>query len=301
MGYATYTLYNDFASEEEIGEIYYGSGSGSGDVEDWDCTTFDNDSDNWDTFTGPGLPCGCTADGEAFLGVPLGTYVQLSTTAVGSGGYYEHYQSYWDLGELTTGMYNWIEGFDSNHATTTGIHVDTTENGYATIVEESNPVLKIFKLGNVDEAHGGMSMENVIEIVRKIKFDAILLKPAYVGSYPNGDIVLYWEMVVPSALSELFDLLCEALGHPNDGGDGSDTSKNYCATPTVNDNAYYGCHPDAQGGGPFCLYTTILYAPIFADGGDEGYLEYANNICDSWRFDSYYDESAGSYVIDYSR
>ena len=71
MGYATYTLYNDFASEEEIGEIYYGSGSGSGDVEDWDCTTFDNDSDNWDTFTGPGLPCGCTADGEAFLGVPI--------------------------------------------------------------------------------------------------------------------------------------------------------------------------------------------------------------------------------------
>ena len=284
-----YTLTNDFVATDQVDDIPEASGSGSqDDAGDWDCTEFDqNDSDNWDPFSGIGLPCGCYADGEAFLGIPLGQYVQVSDTACVNGGYCENYQSAWDLSLLTKDLYKYVEGFGSNHGTTSGLHVEVADNGFATLVEEPNTHIKLFRLGNVNPIYGGISMDTVIDIVSRIKFSTIYLKPAFVGSTPAGNIALYFEMSSSSNLGDLFDSLCKAIGHPDDGGDSSDTYKNYCAIPKMSDSSKYGCYPSASGAGPYCLYADIIYEPRFFEDDDgtaaADYFAYANTVVDSWR------------------
>ena len=110
-------------------------------------------------------------------------------------------------------------------------------------------------------------------------------QPAFVGWTPAGNVALYFEMVADSAIGELFNQLCAALGHPGDGG-GSDG--NYCAIPRQSDTSSYGCYPEASEAGPFCLYADIIYEPRFFDDDDDGagaaaYFEMANTVVDSWR------------------
>lgn len=55
-----------------------------------------------------------------------------------------------------------LTGFDSNHATTVGLHYDAEENGFATIIEEDNAHIKLFPLGNLDPNYGGIDIADVI-------------------------------------------------------------------------------------------------------------------------------------------
>ena len=46
---------------------------------------------------------------------------------------------------LTADLHQWVQGFGSNHGTSSGLHVDVSENGFATLVEEPNSHIKLFR------------------------------------------------------------------------------------------------------------------------------------------------------------
>ncbi|GMH54642.1 hypothetical protein TrST_g12205 [Triparma strigata] len=309
LEYSEFTLNSAFTAWDQFdaGDMEYSGSQQEGG--DYDCWEYDAwDSDNWDWASGKKLPCNCKADGHAFIGVALAMDVQVSSTQIVNGGFYEDFQSSYPLHKLTQNMSTYILGFESNHATAAGLRVNAQENGFATIVEEDNTHIKLFDLGSLDEDKGGIAIQDVIDVVSKINFGEIKIKPAYVAIEPNnGDVVLYWEMDSNSAIGQAFDLLVEQFGNPmnycgavTDGSCGPNANKYYyCAGPLMGDSSLYGCHPGSAGGGSFCLQTTLMYAPIFQDDMAETYLTNANLMVDSWRFKSSANGD-GTYSIDYS-
>jgi len=133
--------------------------------------------------------------------------------------------------------------------------------------------------------------------VSKIKFSELVIKPAFVAiEANNGDVVLYWEMECNSAIGQLFNELAALLGNPifdcvgvTDGSCGpsfSNSPQYFCAGPLMSDTCDAGCAWNATGPGSFCLQTTLMYAPIFQDDMAATYLTWANELVDSWRFES---------------
>lgn len=104
-------MYNEFNSSDNYDASaieYSGSNQEGGDYDCYDYNFWD--SDYWDNMSGKTLPCNCTADGEAFLGIALAKHVQLGSTSAVNGGAYENFQNTFRLSQLTANMADYILG-----------------------------------------------------------------------------------------------------------------------------------------------------------------------------------------------
>ena len=133
---------------------------------------------------------------------------------------------------------------------------------------------------------GGMALENLIKVGKRIDFGTLYIKPAFVFIDDDGHIKLQFEMDPNSALAYLYDSLCKELGIAWNYDTPYNNQGVYtnCAMHAAGDRAKYGCGPDGSGVGGFCPQMTVAYSARFQ--GEEqaaAYLENCNNYVDYWR------------------
>ena len=133
---------------------------------------------------------------------------------------------------------------------------------------------------------GGIALENLIKLGKKIDFGTLYIKPAFIFQDDDGSIKLQFEADANSALGYLYSSLCQMLG----------ISWNYespyndlglytnCAMHAAGDRAKYGCGPENGNSGGFCPQMTLAYGVQFqSEEHAASYLARSNDYVDYWR------------------
>ena len=255
-------------------------------------------TDGWD------LPPNCQQEGETFFGIPLSRTSDsklLSTTS---------FQNQFDFEYLVDRNFTYMQKFGTNHGWLVG---ETLDNGAGSIVDKDTAHIPIFYTGSTnpemvsDEMisflfrfgqwltsllislvlhQGGLSLENLIKVGKKIDFGTLYIKPAFVFQDDDGSIKMQFEADPNSALGYLYSSLCQMIG----------ISWNYdtpyndlglytnCAMHAAGDRAKYGCGPENGNSGGFCPQMTLAYRVSFqSDEHAAAYLNRCNNYVDYWR------------------
>lgn len=279
--YATLYMSTDvsqyYSDTTEIGFDYSGSGDGGdGDWEHnpygWKATMAMHDmTDGWD------LPPNCNMEGETFFGIPLSRKSDSKLQSTGS------FQEQFDFEYLIDKNYSYVKSFGTNHGWLIGEEIG---NAIGSIVDKDTAHIPIFYTGTTNPDMGGMSLGDMIKVVKHIDFGTLYIKPAFVFVDDSGHLKLQFEADATSALAYLYDSLCKELGiawnyesPQNDLG-----LYTNCAMHAAGDRAKYGCGPDNSNTGGFCPQMTIAYSVrFFSEDHAAAYLDMANNYVDYWR------------------
>ena len=135
-------------------------------------------------------------------------------------------------------------------------------------------------------AQGGLSIESLIKIGKKLNFGTLYIKPAFVFQDDDSSIKLQFEADASSALGYLYSNLCQMIGIAwkydspyNDLG-----LYTNCAMHAAGDRAKYGCGPENGNSGGFCPQMTIAYRVNFQSTSHAAaYLSRCNDYIDYWR------------------
>lgn len=253
--------------------------SGSGDNGDWEHNPY-----AWkatmakhDMTDGWSLPPNCYMEGETFLGIPLSrksdSKMQSTTT----------FQGQFDFENLIDRNYTYVEGFETNHGWLLGEELD---NAVGSIVDKDTAHIPIFYTGTTNSDMGGISLSNLIRVIKKMDFGKLYIKPAFVFVDDDGHLKMQFEADSTSALGYLYDSLCKELGIAWNYNSPSNSYGLYtnCAMHSAGDRAQYGCGPENSNAGGFCPQMTMAYGPQFySDDHAAAYLTIANNYVDYWR------------------
>ena len=133
---------------------------------------------------------------------------------------------------------------------------------------------------------GGIALESLIKLAKKINFGTLYIKPAFVFQDDDGSIKLQFEADANSALGYLYNALCQMIGIAwnydspyNDLG-----LYTTCAMHAAGDRAQYGCGPDNGNSGGFCPQMTLAYRVQFqSEDHAAAYLQRSNDYVDYWR------------------
>mmetsp|Transcript_58169 Transcript_58169/g.123352 ORF Transcript_58169/g.123352 Transcript_58169/m.123352 type:complete len:833 (+) Transcript_58169:2-2500(+) len=257
------------------------SGSGSGDKEieyyehnpyGWKAKMAKHDmTDGWD------LPPDCQQEGETFFGIPLSQRSDSKLLSTLS------FQNQFDFEYLTDRNFTYMKEFGTNHGWLVG---ETLGNGAGSIVDKDTAHIPIFYTGTTNPDMGGMTLENLIKIAKKVDFGTLYIKPAFVFQDDDGSIKLQFEADANSALGYLYSNLCQMIG----------ISWNYdspyndlglytnCAMHAAGDRAKYGCGPENGNSGGFCPQMTLAYRVAFqSEEHAAKYLDHCNDYVDYWR------------------
>lgn len=257
----------------------------------------DNNGDSWeynpnewttnmalnDPTDGFDLPPNCYQDGETFLGIALSR--QSASTLQST----KSFQNQFNFDLLTDRNNTYIIGFDSNHGWLIG--GESGQSGAGSIVEIDTANIPIFYVGTTNPDMGGMSLSNMIKVLKKIKFGSLYIKPAFVFIDSNGHLKLQFEADESSALGYLYNNLCSSLGIKWNQRYPTNDYRLYtsCSMHAAGDRAVYGCSPASsntkkQFSGGFCPQMTLAYSPKFSsEQAKVAYLTMANNYVDYWR------------------
>lgn len=277
------TMYNNGFSESfyqkvtNIGFDYSGSGSGGVQYYEhnpyaWNARMAKHDmTDGWD------LPPNCNQEGEAFLGIPLSTNSDSKLTQTST------FQSQFDFEVLLDRNFTYMKSFGTNHGWLVG---EQLGNGAGSIVDKDTAHIPLFYIGTTNVDQGGMSLSDIIKIMKKINFGTLYIKPAFVFQDDDGSVKLQFEADSKSALAYLYDNLCKMIGiswnyesPQNDYG-----IYTQCAMHAAGDRATYGCGPDNAGSGGFCPQLTLAYRVNFqSEDHAAAYFARCNNYVDYWR------------------
>lgn len=236
-----------------------------------------------DPTDGFDLPPNCYEEGETFLGIALSRQSASNLQSTKS------FQNQFDFDLLTDRNYTYITGFDSNHGWLVG--GESGQSGAGSIVEIDTANIPIFYMGTTNPNMGGMSLSNMIKVLKQIKFGALYIKPAFVFIDSNGHLKLQFEADESSALGYLYNNLCSSLGIKWNQRYPKNDYRLYtsCSMHAAGDRAVYGCGPGSSNArktftGGFCPQMTLAYSPKFSSQqAEEAYLTMANNYVDYWR------------------
>lgn len=253
-----------------------GSGNNQGDWEHnpyaWKATSAMHDmTDGWS------LPPNCYQEGETFLGIPLSrsssSKLQSSST----------FQTQFDFDVLIDSNYTYVKSFGTNHGWLIG---ESVGNSLGSIVDKDTAHIPIFYTGTTNPNMGGISLSDLIKVVKNIKFGTLYIKPAFVFIDDNGHLKLQFEADASSSLGYLYDTLCKELGI---SWNYKSPKNNYglytnCAMHAAGDRASYGCGPDNSNSGGFCPQMTLAYSVRFrSQDYSAAYLNMVNTYVDYWR------------------
>lgn len=270
-----------YQSTTSIG-FNYNKGSGSKDNNNqeyyehnpygWNAKMAKHDmTDGWD------LPPNCNQEGETFFGIPLSQRSDSKLLSTNS------FQDQFDFEYLTDRNFTYMKKFGTNHGWLVG---ETLGNGAGSIVDKDTAHIPIFYTGTTNPAMGGMSLENLIKLGKKIDFGTLYIKPAFVFQDDDGSIKLQFEADANSALGYLYSHLCQMIGiswnYDSPYNDlGLYTS---CAMHAAGDRAKYGCGPENGNSGGFCPQMTLAYRVGFqSEEHAAAYLARCNDYVDYWR------------------
>lgn len=133
---------------------------------------------------------------------------------------------------------------------------------------------------------GGLSLSNLIKVVKKVNFGTLYIKPAFLFQDDDGNVKLQFEADADSALGYLYDNLCKMMGLTwnydspyNDYG-----LYTNCAMHAAGDRASYGCGPDNANKGGFCPQMTVAYRAEFqSEDHAAAFFARGNAYVDYWR------------------
>jgi len=276
------TLYSDndvtsYYSTTTSIDFDYASGSGNNDYYEhnpyiWNAKMAKHDmTDGWD------LPPNCHQEGETFLGIPLS---QSSSSKLQSTS---SFQDQFDFEMLVDRNFTYMQEFGTNHGWLNG---EMIGNGPGSIVDKDTTHIPIFYTGTTNSEMGGISLSNIINVVKAIDFGALYIKPAFLFQDDDGSIKLQFEADSSSALGYLYDNLCKTLGlswgydsPANDYG-----AYTNCAMHAAGDRATFGCGPDDAQSGGYCPQMTLAYDVDFqSEDAGAAFLARGNNYVDYWR------------------
>jgi len=252
---------------------------GSGDDSEWEhnpyawkATSAMHDmTDGWD------LPPNCNQEGETFLGIPLSSKSDSKMQKSDS------FQTQFDFTNFIDSNYTYVAEFGTNHGWLIGEEIG---NAIGSIVDKDTAHIPIFYSGTTNEDMGGITLSNLIKVVKNMKFGNLYIKPSHVFVDEYGHVKLQFEADSNSALGYLYDNLCKELGITWNYNSPSNNYGLYtnCAMHSAGDRASYGCGPDGSGVGGFCPQMTIAYSVKFkSDDYAATYLEKCNDYVDYWR------------------
>eukprot|EP00551_Chaetoceros_affinis_P014170 CAMPEP_0203687130 /NCGR_PEP_ID=MMETSP0091-20130426/120_1 /ASSEMBLY_ACC=CAM_ASM_001089 /TAXON_ID=426623 /ORGANISM="Chaetoceros affinis, Strain CCMP159" /LENGTH=967 /DNA_ID=CAMNT_0050556389 /DNA_START=253 /DNA_END=3157 /DNA_ORIENTATION=- len=280
--YSTLYMNNDvssfYASTTTIDFDY--SGSGSKDKNQyyehnpyrWNAGMAMHDmTDGWD------LPPNCQQEGETFLGIPLsrssGSKLLSSST----------FQNQFDFEYLVDRNYTYMQSFGTNHGWLIG---EILNNGPGSIVDKDTSHIPLFYTGTTNPNMGGISLSNLIKVVKEISFGTLYIKPAFLFQDEDGSVKLQFEADSSSALGYLYDNLCKMLGlswNYDSPYNKYDVYTN-CAMHAAGDRAKYGCGPGNANSGGFCPQMTVGYRVEFqSEDAAADFFARGNNYVDYWR------------------
>uniref|UniRef100_A0A7S3Q3H4 Uncharacterized protein n=1 Tax=Chaetoceros debilis TaxID=122233 RepID=A0A7S3Q3H4_9STRA len=260
-------------------DVDFNYGGGSGDQGEWEhnpyawkATSAMHDmTDGWD------LPPNCKQEGETFLGIPLSrqsdSKMQTSST----------FQTQFALENFIDRNYTYVNSFGTNHGWLIG---ESIGNAVGSIVDKDTAHIPLFYTGTTNSNMGGISLSNLIKVVKSIQFGNLYIKPAFVFIDDNGHLKLQFEADSNSAMGYLYDNLCKELGimwnyNSPENNYGLYTN---CAMHSAGDRAAYGCGPENSNSGGFCPQMTIAYSVKFNSADyAAAYLTMANDYVDYWR------------------
>jgi len=257
------------------------SGSGSGDNDQeyyehnpygWNAKMAKHDmTDGWD------LPPNCNQEGETFFGIPLSETSDSKLLSTNS------FQDQFDFEYLTDRNFTYMQQFGTNHGWLVG---ETLGNGAGSIVDKDTAHIPLFYTGTTNPDMGGMSLESLIKIGKKLDFGTLFIKPAFVFQDDDGSIKLQFEADANSALGYLYSSLCQMLGITWNYDSPFNNFGLYtnCAMHAAGDRAKYGCGPENGNSGGFCPQMTLAYRVSFqSEEHAAAYLEHCNDYVDYWR------------------
>jgi len=279
--YTYATLYkgsdvSDYYSSTTDIDFDYGGSGGGGDWEHnpyaWKATSAMHDmTDGWD------LPPNCYQEGETFLGIPLSRKSDSKMQSTSS------FQSQFEFENLIDRNYTYVGSFGTNHGWLLGEEVG---NAVGSIVDKDTAHIPIFYTGTTNTDMGGISLSDLIKVVKNIQFGNLYIKPAFVFVDDNGHLKMQFEADSNSAMGYLYDNLCKELGISWNYNSPSNSYGLYtnCAMHAAGDRATYGCGPDSDNTGGFCPQMTMAYSVRFqSEDAAAAYLEKANNYVNYWR------------------
>jgi len=256
-----------------------GSGSGDNEVEyyehnpyGWSAKMAKHDmTDGWD------LPPNCEQEGETFFGIPLSQRSDSKLLSTNS------FQNQFDFEYLTDRNFTYMKKFGTNHGWLVG---ETLGNGAGSIVDKDTAHIPIFYTGTTNPDMGGMSLENLIKLGKKLDFGTLYIKPAFVFQDDDGSIKLQFEADANSALGYLYSNLCQMIGISWNYDSPNNDLGIYtnCAMHAAGDSAKYGCGPENGNSGGFCPQMTLAYRVGFqSEEHAAAYLAHCNDYVDYWR------------------
>ncbi len=133
---------------------------------------------------------------------------------------------------------------------------------------------------------GGMSLSDMVKILKTVQFGTLYIKPAFVFVDSNGHVKLQFEADPYSSMGYLYDNLCQMMGIKWNYVSPKNSYGIYtnCAMHAAGDRAKYGCGPSNANYGGFCPQMTIAYGPKFkSQDAAAAYIANANKYVDYWR------------------
>jgi len=260
----------------EIGFDYGGSNDNDGDWEHnpyaWNAGMAKHDmTDGWN------LPPNCYMEGETFLGIPLSRQSDSKMQSTST------FQSQFDFDSIVDRNYTYVSSFGTNHGWLLGEEVN---NAIGSIVDKDTAHIPIFYTGTTNADLGGISLSNLIKVVKNLEFGALYIKPAFVFVDDDGSLKMQFEADSTSSMGYLYDTLCKELGiswNYNSPANDLGVYSN-CAMHAAGDRATYGCGPENSNSGGFCPQMTLAYEIEFnSEDHAAAYLNIANNYVDYWR------------------
>lgn len=231
-----------------------------------------------DQTNGWDLPPNCNEEGETFVGIPLSRQSASNLQSTNT------FQEQFDFEYLLDRNFTYIKSFGTNHGWLVG--GEQEGNSAGSIVDIDTAHIPLFNLGTTNPNMGGLSLSDMIKVLKTVQFGTLYIKPAFVFADSNGHLKLQFEADASSALGYLYDNLCQMLGIKWNYISPSNSYGLYtnCAMHAAGDRASYGCGPANANSGGFCPQMTLAYSPRFKsqDMAAE-YITNANNYVDYWR------------------
>jgi hypothetical protein len=223
------------------------------------------------------LPPNCEQEGETFLGIPLSakSSSKLQSTKT--------FQQQFNFDNIADYNYSYVNNFGTNHGWLMGDHID---NEVGSIVDKDTSHIPLFYIGTTNPDKGGLSLSNMIKVLKQVEFGTLYIKPAFVYADDNNNLFLQFEADSSSALGYLYSNLCQQLGISWNYNSPSNKYGLYtsCSMHSAGDRANYGCGPDNANSGGFCPRMAIAYKAKFSSSnGAATYLTNANAYVDYWR------------------
>lgn len=266
-----------YSGVKKIGFNYAGSGSKNNKYYEhnpyaWNAAMAMHDmTDGWD------LPPNCDMEGETFLGIPLSRKSASKLQSTGT------FQDQFDFEYLVDRNFTYIKKFGTNHGWLVG---ESVGNAAGSIVDKDTSHIPIFYTGTTNPKMGGISLADIIKVVKLIDFGTLYIKPAFLFQDDNGAIKLQFEADASSALGYLYDNLCKMLGLSWNYESPSNKYGVYtnCAMHAAGDRAAYGCGPGNGNKGGFCPQLTVGYRVNFqSEDHAAAFFERGNTYVDYWR------------------